>query len=52
MKKVKIFETSTASSAEERINKWIKDNPMSDIIDIKIGCDGHTIYTKYMIIYE
>lgn len=52
MLKVKIFSFGSVRSAEDAINKFISKNPTNEIVDIKIGGDGHSSCITYVIMYK
>ena len=52
MLKVRIFSFGSVRSAEDAINKFIAENPTNEIVDIKIGGDGHSTCITYVIMYK
>lgn len=52
MLKVKIFSFGSPRSAEDAINKFINDNPTNEIVDIKVGGDGHSSCITYVVMYK
>lgn len=52
MIQVKIITGSNGCDAEQGMNAWLAANAEIEIVDIKVGNDGHSIYTYYVIIYK